>query len=87
MNWLCKLIGHKHKGWDICSVWYNGGWCLRCNASTVSTVGDDVLRCRVFGHHNYACVEGDSDGYKITTPWCQRCHSAPASYFRKPGAG
>lgn len=82
MHWLCKLIGHKHKGSDICTVWYHGEYCLRCNASTASVAGDGVIRCTVFGHHHECNVVGDDGGYKVTTAWCQRCHAMPASHFK-----
>jgi len=75
-HWLCSLVGHKHKGGDICTVWPHQEYCLRCNARYVTLDGDGCVRCMIFGHHHKCDIVGDSDGYRITTDWCQRCHAS-----------
>jgi hypothetical protein len=81
MNWLCKLIGHKHIGWNCCTVWYHPYYCLRCNADKLTIPGDGCLRCEIFGHHHQAVIIGDYDSQLHHTTWCQRCHAMPEQYF------
>lgn len=78
MHWFCKLFGHKHVGHDICTVWFQEMFCLRCFRNSVSREGDGAVICKVLGHHCKHTIDGDFSSRTYAGPVCWWCHAKVA---------